>query len=171
MTSLKIKVHRKGGPGSGNWGHSGRPGLIGGSSPGSRMDDIGIRQTSTIKLRTPVSSKKVELIVDTDIVNAVRAFNSAGLYTTHSCSGHVCSRPLESQISFRAVGQDGISAVSKLRGTLDKATLDWELVEKVDNFYELYTKRGFYGTQDLRSSDEIVSKAYADLNMFASALK
>lgn len=33
---MKIKVIRrtKGGPGSGNWGHSGRPGLVGGSNPG-----------------------------------------------------------------------------------------------------------------------------------------
>lgn len=35
MTSVKIRIRRKGGPGSGNWGHSGRPGMIGGSGPGS----------------------------------------------------------------------------------------------------------------------------------------
>lgn len=35
MTSVKIKIRRKGGPGSGNWGHSGRPGQVGGSAPGT----------------------------------------------------------------------------------------------------------------------------------------
>lgn len=35
MTSVKVIVRKtKGGPGSGNWGHSGRPGQVGGSSPG-----------------------------------------------------------------------------------------------------------------------------------------
>jgi hypothetical protein len=33
MTSCIIKVRRKGGPGSGNWGHAGRPGIVGGSMP------------------------------------------------------------------------------------------------------------------------------------------
>jgi len=33
MTSCIIKIRRKGGPGSGNWGHSGRPGMVGGSQP------------------------------------------------------------------------------------------------------------------------------------------
>jgi hypothetical protein len=35
MTSVKIRLRRKGGPGSGNWGHSGRPGMVGGSAPGT----------------------------------------------------------------------------------------------------------------------------------------
>jgi hypothetical protein len=35
MTAIKVIVRKtKGGPGSGNWGHSGRPGLQGGSAPG-----------------------------------------------------------------------------------------------------------------------------------------
>jgi len=33
MTTVKIKVRRKGGPGSGNWNHKGRPGMVGGSTP------------------------------------------------------------------------------------------------------------------------------------------
>lgn len=42
MTVLKIKVIRKtkGGPGSGNWGHRGRPGLIGGSAPAGRSSSV-----------------------------------------------------------------------------------------------------------------------------------
>ena len=31
---LTIEPRRKGGPGSGNWGHAGRPGQVGGSAPG-----------------------------------------------------------------------------------------------------------------------------------------
>lgn len=31
---MKITIIYKGGPGSGNWGHDGRPGLVGGSKPG-----------------------------------------------------------------------------------------------------------------------------------------
>lgn len=35
MTTVKvIRRKTKGGPGSGNWGHSGRPGQVGGSNPG-----------------------------------------------------------------------------------------------------------------------------------------
>jgi hypothetical protein len=33
MATVKVVVRRKGGGGSGNWGHSGRPGLVGGSAP------------------------------------------------------------------------------------------------------------------------------------------
>ena len=35
MATVKIALKRrtKGGPGSGNWGHAGRPGLQGGSAP------------------------------------------------------------------------------------------------------------------------------------------
>jgi len=32
--TLTIQPQRKGGPGSGNWGHAGRPGQVGGSAPG-----------------------------------------------------------------------------------------------------------------------------------------
>lgn len=34
MAKVKIKVRRKGGPGSGHWGHAGIPGRQGGSAPG-----------------------------------------------------------------------------------------------------------------------------------------
>lgn len=32
---VTVKIRRKGGPGSGNWGHSGRPGFVGGAAPRS----------------------------------------------------------------------------------------------------------------------------------------
>lgn len=34
MASVKIRIKRKGGPGSGNWNHKGRPGMVGGSVSG-----------------------------------------------------------------------------------------------------------------------------------------
>jgi hypothetical protein len=42
MTSIKVTVRKrvKGGPGSGNWGHAGRPGAVGGSTPRSNSMSI-----------------------------------------------------------------------------------------------------------------------------------
>lgn len=40
MASVKVKIRRKGGPGSGNWNHKGRPGLIGGSAPAGRSSSV-----------------------------------------------------------------------------------------------------------------------------------
>lgn len=41
MTTVKvIRRKTKGGPGSGNWGHAGRPGLHGGSAPGGGKGSV-----------------------------------------------------------------------------------------------------------------------------------
>jgi len=56
MTSVRIRLKRKGGPGSGNWNHKGRPGMVGGSASSKGS-------LSTIKLstatRSPVYSNKL----------------------------------------------------------------------------------------------------------------
>ena len=54
---FKLKVRLKGGPGSGNWGHAGRPGKVGGSAPGGGLGTIGARAGSTAEERAELSAK------------------------------------------------------------------------------------------------------------------
>lgn len=66
MAIVKIKVRRKGGPGSGNWNHKGRPGLHGGSAPGGsggkskRIDDA-IKSYSSGLVLNPHLRRGLEL--------------------------------------------------------------------------------------------------------------
>jgi hypothetical protein len=53
MSTVKVIVRKtKGGPGSGNWGHSGRPGMHGGSSPGGgKGSSVGEAAANSPKLK------------------------------------------------------------------------------------------------------------------------
>jgi hypothetical protein len=48
----------KGGPGSGNWGHAGRPGARGGSGPGGGLAAIGAKRGHTAYERRAISQRK-----------------------------------------------------------------------------------------------------------------
>lgn len=48
MTTVKvIRRKSKGGPGSGNWGHAGIPGKVGGSAPGGGKGSVLVGDTAT----------------------------------------------------------------------------------------------------------------------------
>jgi hypothetical protein len=64
---LKVKVGRKGGPGSGHWGHAGRPGKVGGSAPGRMAGSGRVNRAyfdkgpgkDLIKIKTPSWRQKI----------------------------------------------------------------------------------------------------------------
>lgn len=60
MTAVKVIVRKtKGGPGSGNWGHSGRPGAVGGSAPSGGSGG----SASPSNVQAPPKTKKVSEIL------------------------------------------------------------------------------------------------------------
>lgn len=72
---MKIKVIFKGGKGSGNFNHAGRPGKIGGSS-------------NTSHVNTDIDQTDAGAI-DVNIRQEVKYFQSIGLHTFASCEGHI----------------------------------------------------------------------------------
>lgn len=76
MSTVKIRIRRKGGPGSGNWGHSGRPGQVGGSTSGGGSgipsQYIGLSTTDlTAKLLDDVSKGKITFDQATSIASTL----------------------------------------------------------------------------------------------------
>lgn len=108
------------------------------------------------------------IAVDRAVYDVVVAMNNAGLETTHSCSGHVCDSPLETEISFFARGRS--DDIHEFEQSLSDLRLDWELEHRSDMYggqYSLHERRGYYGTGELMSSESVVSDAYADLQDIA----
>lgn len=65
MDTVKIKVRRKGGSGSGHWGHAGRPGHHGGSAPSgwqSSMSPDTIRAAYNSKGDSPYVEKHIDVV-------------------------------------------------------------------------------------------------------------
>jgi len=67
IPKLKISIEQKGGAGSGNYGHAGRPGKIGGSAPGGGMttatgdDAFGVRYNVVSQLQDKYSTTKFKV--------------------------------------------------------------------------------------------------------------
>lgn len=168
MTLNKLFLKLKGGTGSGNFGHSGRPGKRGGSL--SSHGFLSDRKTLDLKIQGRVTG------IDEGIYKLVKQMNKVGLRTLHSCSGHTCDRPLESQISFM-LGKydDGANEkLDKIKTVINSGKLNhnWVLNEDFPmNKKELFIKGGFYDTQDVLSSEENVRKAVDDFGIMLSVIK
>jgi hypothetical protein len=61
MSTVKVIVRKtKGGPGSGNWGHSGRPGMVGGSSPKGRSSSAHAQDANTGRIASHYNAPRVD---------------------------------------------------------------------------------------------------------------
>lgn len=160
----------KGGAGSGNFGHKHLPGKH------SQQSHAGGRGYLSDRKTVPIKVGGIEFSVDEVMSDLIPIMNSKGLETSHSCSGHVCDKPLESEISYRynAV-KGGDKAHDKLQAIVNSGKLkhDWILEQHpVDNRrYSLYVKGGFYGLGKTISTDINVRNAVRDFDMITDVLK
>lgn len=72
-------VGKKGGPGSGNWGHAGRPGKVGGSLPGGGLSTIGVSPIFDARARRDFAAMfrkrwgKTRLVTEGDVTDRTKA--------------------------------------------------------------------------------------------------
>jgi len=183
----------KGGKGSGNWGHKGRPGKRGGSAPRKNISGyLSDRKTKEISIEV----EGVKPNVDVAIVDLIETMNKNGLTTTQSCSGHTCSKPPESHISYRSLetkpksedfskyitdraqkkfNKDMRSYLSSrmIKDTVNskELKLDWVVAKTSGGSNLLTLRRGWFGDGSLLSTETNVKNAIHDLNVIKTKLK
>ena len=156
--TITLLVRVKGGAGSGNYGHAGRPGMVGGSGGFSRTT-------------VPVSVIGGEAYVDEAAAEYVSNFNAAGMETSAACSGHVGEESLTTTLSVRH-NYATVSKVDVLRNFIrsGKLSLDWHMTDKPGGWHDLYPKDGFYGSGKLPSTRENVMAANRDMLLMSEVV-
>ena len=164
---LKDNIKTLGGKGSGNFGHVGRPGSVGGSSKGGLWSD---RKTVVQKIGDS------EVILDEGIKDLVVAFNKVGLTTIESDSGHTGKKEAAASfLSFKHIGyrlqNKSVDSIEKLIDS-NRLKHDWVL-KKFDssNRFELFLKKGLFGSGKLKSTDTVFKKVQTDFDSFIEILK
>jgi len=104
--AMKIKLVYKGGSGSGNYGHEGRPGLVGGSLPGNGNGDYG-EHTSGV-----TTGKEIKQI-SKEAANENYPYDNVGIRVQESTYGLKVGDRMEHQSS---VWEDGEKTVDLLNG-------------------------------------------------------
>jgi len=128
-----IRVRVKGGPGSGNWGHRGRPGMVGGSG-GRGSIGSAIRFSNDVKSRFGIDAQVLfqDKIVVTSMIEPSGSIEVDGFYDPYTKVVRVRSGLLQSDDNIDAIGFDR-QTTAAMGGS---AVVAHELMHVLDGGYD-----------------------------------